>query len=90
LKKLTYDNKIEFFDQIFGIGEICQYDENYFLYKDIKKLAKTFGLEIEYISSIKYPELYKKFGCFSFKIISGIVVKESVEAISFDPAELDI
>lgn len=63
---VTPENETLFF-KFCTPGHVYTYDEDYYLWEDIKKAAEYHGVPIEYCRPGS-PE-YKTYGCFAFKVL---------------------
>lgn len=71
----------EFFKGV-QIGKCYRYNDNYYLFDDVKETAEAYGVCIKYCKP-GTPE-YKRFGCFAFKVMHPYETKKPTKKVTFD------
>lgn len=98
-KYLWKHNMLTFFNQKFKYKDVCAYDPDYFLWKDVQKLARLHNITVQYINSTIDRNIYILTNGTGFFITGGLVAnakfseqndKKEAKAIIFDPVLLDI
>lgn len=84
-----------FFDQQFKGHEVCTYDDQFFLFKDVQKLANKVYKSVQYISKKSDEVMYGLTRGFGFYVSGTELVKEPKleqmnDEIFFDPNMLVI
>lgn len=89
-RKILYRQHEELFFKSVKEGQTYKYHWIDYIFDDVEKAAKKYGIEIEYNSSLTNE--YYKYGCYSFKIISTPFekVEKPKEVSFFDINELAI
>ena len=91
-KHLTNTNKDSFFRGSFYEDEPCTYDEDYFLFRDVVKIAEQNNVEVIYISKQEDEVLYKMTHCFGFfvrrLITENLEQNNEDKTFLFDPEQL--
>ena len=87
VQKLTCLSRPDFFNYVFE-GQSYIYDPDYYLFKDIQKLARQKGVEIIY--NQPGTKVYSELGCFNFTVIGFILPSDNPksEALLFNPDNL--
>ena len=90
-KRLNHRNRHTFFKQKFFHNEVCTYDQGWFLFSDVRRLASNDSVSLEYIDNVRYPSLYLEVNSYGFMIklpASEVKLKEPPEPLLFDINEL--
>ena len=88
LRFLDLFNRDTFFQENFHEGELCNYNPDFYLFKDVKKLAEKQNIKIEYIGPNTYPDLREHTGPFAFMIVGGLKPPPVIDSALFEVKEL--
>jgi hypothetical protein len=90
--KLYKEHEQRFFSEVVAQGRTYRYHHGDYLYTDVKRVAKKYGIVTEY-NSLGTSE-YIRYGCFNFTVVSILEStkeqKEQPEPEYFDVNELAI
>jgi len=73
-KTLYRENEERFFTEVVRVGRTYKYYEGQYLFRDVKKVAETYGVEVRY--NTNGTTEYTTFGCFNFTVVSLQKIKE--------------